>query len=182
MTSLPRTVYGAFPDRTLAERALDDFRSHNFRREDISFVTGAREEDLREVRGLDTRAEEGTGYGIAAGGALGAVLGWLAGVGLGTIAIPGLGGLLVAGPLLTALSGLALGSAAGGIVGALVGIGMPEDEALAAERYLRDGRPVVIVRAGDRADEAVSILAAHGALNVPPPPAGYRAPAEQPRP
>lgn len=181
MTGYPRTIYGAFPDRSHAERAIDDLRAHGFRREEISFVTGATDEEIERVRSLDTRAEEGTGYGMAAGSVLGAVLGWLAGVGLGAIAIPGLGGLLVAGPLLTALSGIALGGAAGGLVGALVGMGVPEDEAVRAECQLREGRPIVLVRAGDRAPEAISILAAQGALNIPPPPAGFRGTPEQPR-
>ena len=180
MTATHRTVYGAFTDREHAQHALDDLRTHGFGREDMSFVDSARDEDVNLVRRMDTRSEEGTGYGIAAGGTIGAILGALAGLGAGIIAIPGLGGLLVAGWLLAALSGLSIGGAVGGIVGALVGHGIPEDEAIAAEQYLRQGKPIVVVRAGNRVDEALKVLAAHNALNVPPAAMGAGGATEKP--
>ncbi len=169
MTTTHRTVYGAFRSREEAQRVIEDFQKRGFRDEAISFVDGAREEDMGLIRRIDTRAEEGTGYGLAAGAGIGGIVGALAGIGLGAIAIPGIGGLLVAGPLLTALGGVSIGSAVGGIVGALIGHGIPEDEAIVAEQHLRQGRPLVIVRADGRVDEAVGVLAAHHALNVPPP-------------
>ncbi len=89
-----------------------------------------------------SKLPEGTATGGLAGGILGAIIGGLTMV--GSVLIPG-AGLLVAGPLVGAITGGAIGTAAGGLVGALVGAGIPETEAKFYQESLKNQGNVLVV-------------------------------------
>ncbi len=72
--------------------------------------------------------------------------------------------MLAVGPLAAALTGAITGGALGGFAGSLVGEGVSEVEAIAAERHVKAGHVVVIVRCTDRCEEALAILRAKGAV------------------
>jgi hypothetical protein len=65
------------------------------------------------------------------------------------IAIPGLGPLLVAGPIIAALTGVGSGGVVGGIIGALAGLGIPEYEAKRYEGRIKLGGLLVSVHCDD---------------------------------
>lgn len=113
-----------------------------------------------------THASEGATTGIAAGGLLGGAFGLLAG--LGVLAIPGIGALIVAGPLLAALSGAGAGGTLGGILGALIGNGIQESTAHHYESHVREGKILLTVRLSeeDLAYKAKEVLIENGAENV----------------
>jgi hypothetical protein len=87
-----------------------------------TFRTGT----IREGFEQKSKLPEGSATGGLIGGLLGLVIGSLTLV--GNVLAPGVG-LLVAGPLVGALTGGAVGVSAGGLLGALIGIGIPEIEA-----------------------------------------------------
>ncbi len=93
-------------------------------------------EDVRGAEGFEhsTKMPEGATTGGLTGGIIGAIIGGLTLV--GSVLIPG-AGLLVAGPLVGALTGGAIGVATGGLLGALVGAGIPETEAKFYEESLK---------------------------------------------
>lgn len=157
-------VSGIFRNDKDLQRALDELDRLNLR-EDVSVLMtdqtrdyygdrwGAQGErrDNDKVVGTDdqgrpierhSKAPEGATTGGLTGGVLGAIIGGLTMV--GSVLIPG-AGLLVAGPLIGALTGGAIGTAAGGLVGALVGAGIPEDEAKFYEKSLKDKGNVLVV-------------------------------------
>lgn len=82
--------------------------------------------------------------------------------GLGLMGIPGLGPVLAAGPLAVALTGAITGGALGGFTGSLIGEGVSEVEAKAAERQMKAGRTVVILRCAGPCEAALNILRAKG--------------------
>lgn len=149
------TAVGVFPNRTQANRAVEELRRNGFRTEEIGMVVSEGAEEIQPPP-LEpgTRVPEGAVAGAAAGSALGGLLG----VALSTVVIPGLGPVIAGGMLVGALAGVATGLASGGIVGALVGLNVPEDEAQGYEREFRSGRTLVTVRAVGRYDEARQIL------------------------
>lgn len=104
-------------------------------------------EDWSATRGTEgfehtSKLPEGTATGGLTGGILGAIIGGLTLV--GSVAVPG-AGLLVAGPLIGALTGGAIGVAAGGLLGALIGAGIPETEAKFYEESLKNKGNILLV-------------------------------------
>lgn len=101
---------------------------------------------------------------VDSGGAIGAGLGAIAGLGL--FAVPGLGPVIGAGTIASALATAILGSCFGGFAGALASAGLSERSAALAERHLREGKTVVLVRnAGDR--QKLSMIArSQGSVQV----------------
>ena len=101
-----------------------------------SYYGDTSKEEIRGVEGFEhtSKMPEGTATGGLTGGILGAIIGGLTLV--GSILIPG-SGLLVAGPLVGAITGGAIGVATGGLLGALVGAGIPETEAKYYEESLK---------------------------------------------
>jgi hypothetical protein len=89
-----------------------------------------------------SKLPEGAATGGLTGGILGAIIGGLTMA--GSVLIPG-AGLLVAGPLVGALTAGAIGTAAGSLMGALVGAGIPETEAKFYEESLKNQGTVLIV-------------------------------------
>jgi hypothetical protein len=92
---------------------------------------------------------------------LGALLAWA-----GLIAIPHTGIVLPTGPLAATFSMALTGVAVGGFAGALIALGIAEIHALASERYLNQGRIVLIVDCQSRCNEGAAILRKCGALEI----------------
>jgi hypothetical protein len=171
MTEMRPTVVGVFPDRSDAERAIQDLHLRGFDYEDIGFaIRGATGEPttMIERRGeLGAAGGSGIGDGILAGAGIGGLV--AAGA---SLLIPGFGPVIAGGILATILGGAAIGAAAGGLIGALTSIGVPEEHARYYESELEQGRVLVTVDAHGRDDEAREIFTAHGAYDVDHPVVG----------
>jgi len=148
-----------FPNRTDAERAIQDLRSAGFRDDQIGILT----RDHSTGAGPGDVQDTGNKAGEAAG--VGAIIGGIIGAGAALL-IPGIGPVIAGGILAGVLGGAAVGAAAGGIIGALVGLGIPENEAHYYEGEFRKGRTLVTVKAADRYDEARRILRDDGAYDI----------------
>lgn len=161
------TVTGTFQDRATTERAVDDLVAAGFSRDDISVVMSD-ETRSRHFHDHDDVHGAHVAQGAAGGGAIGGTIGAIAGgILLSTAAVVATGGLaapfIVAGPIAGALAGGGAGAAVGSIIGALVGAGIPEHEAHAVERDVRDGGIVLAVRTDDAdATRASEILRREG--------------------
>lgn len=140
-----KRIVGVFTNEHEASQAIGDLKSHGFRTEDIS-VIARNKDDMNAISDeTGTKAPEGMASGAATGGLLGGVTGLLAGI--GALAIPGIGPIIAAGPIAATLAGAAVGAGTGGLVGGLIGLGIPEDEAETYDRYVDQGRILVMVDA-----------------------------------
>ncbi len=130
-------AFAIYPDRVIAEEAVDRLIVGGFRPEDISVLMqdNAGTKDFAHEK--HTKAPEGATTGAVAGGAIGGTLGLLAGI--GALAIPGIGPFIAAGPIIGALAGIGSGGVLGGIIGGLVGMGIPEFEAKRYEGRIKNG-------------------------------------------
>jgi uncharacterized protein (TIGR02271 family) len=186
---MAKTVVALYDDLSDAHRAISDLVDSGYRRDDISLVANAsneeyrryfdeegryvaRDEDMdmddvsrqRAAAGELTPAE-GAGAGAGIGAAIGGVGGLV--IGLGLLAVPGVGPALAAGPLVSALVGAGIGAAAGGLMGALVNSGVPEEQAGYYSEGVRRGGSLVSVSADDaEADRAADIMARHNAVDI----------------
>lgn len=149
-------VSGLFKDKHSAERAYDLIVDRGYTREETSVVMSEETHKRHfQRRGADTelgnKALEGVGVGGAIGATVGGLFGALAAIGT-SVALPGLG-IVVAGPLIAALSGAGAGGVAGGLIGALVGSGIPEERARHYEAGIKGGGILISV-APRTADDA----------------------------
>ncbi|MER2063258.1 MAG: general stress protein [Alkalibacterium sp.] len=171
-----KLIGGVFSNADNAEKAIRDLQNIGFTKDDISIF--AKDDSQVDKIEDDTntsvdasgdskgsKAGKGTGLGALSGGVLGGIVGLIAEVGL--LAIPGIGPIAAAGPLATTLAGLGTGAVGGGIVGALVGAGMPEEEAKEYERYLKDGKIIVMVEVTpEQQAEVYSTFRTHNTENA----------------
>jgi hypothetical protein len=159
-------VYGIFPDRQMAEDAVDRLIAQGFRNEDISVLLQDNVGTKDFAHEKHTKAPEGTATGAVAGAAVGGTLGLLAGI--GALAIPGLGPFIAAGPIMATLAGVGSGGVVGGLVGALVGMGIPEYEAKRYEGRIKEGGVLLSVHCdnSDWVDKAKRVLKETGAEDV----------------
>jgi hypothetical protein len=138
-----QAVIGIVPTVVQANAIVEELRNRGFKNTDLSVVMPD-EASFRDFgHEKHSKAPEGTTAGASTGFVLGGALGWLAGA--GALVVPALGPLLVAGPIVAALSGAALGGSFGGLVGALIGMGIPEIEAKQYEGKLKDGNVLISV-------------------------------------
>jgi hypothetical protein len=149
MAGTNTAVFGIFPNRGMAEEAVDRLIADGFRNEDISVLLQDNVGTKDFAHEKHTKAPEGTATGAVAGGVIGGTIGLLAGVGL--LAVPGLGPLIAAGPVIAALTGVGSGGVVGGLIGALVGMGIPEYEAKRYEGRIKEGGILLSVHC-DNAD------------------------------
>jgi hypothetical protein len=127
---------------------------------------------------MDNRAAQGAELGAVAGGGVGALFGAAA-----VALVPEVGPLLSAGLAGGIAVGAATGAAVGTFLGPFVALGMSKDQAHAHLRDLTAGRTLVVVRTGDRQEEAVAVLRGHGPVEIKMPgdsPAGGEPPAAPP--
>jgi uncharacterized membrane protein len=164
MTTLERTTaIGVFADRVTADAALDELRKAGFAADQLGFVV--RNRDVTERTAVPAGVSElklmpSTGAGAMGGGLIGGIAGAAV-----SLLIPGFGPALAGGMLLATLGGVTMGAVAGGFIGSLIHIGIPEEEAHRYQDLLTDGHSIVTVRAPERYEEALKILAQHGAYN-----------------
>lgn len=158
MSEQTRTHYSAAWD---AIRGVPSSRVSSAGFVDASEIPAEGGEAFRQT----SKLPEGTATGGLTGAIIGAIIGGLTLV--GSVLLPGVG-LLVAGPLVGALTGGAIGTAAGGLVGALVGLGIPENEA----KYYQDsiqtrGNVLVVVHTPKNLKkEVIDIFKRCGAQSV----------------
>jgi hypothetical protein len=132
-----QSVVGIVHTRVEAETLVDCLKAAKFTDDDISALLPDKEGTHDFAHSNSTKAPEGAIAGVGTGGVVGGVLGFMACT--AAMVIPGVGPLIVAGPILSALSGAAIGATIGGVGGALIGMGIPEYEAKMFEGKVRDG-------------------------------------------
>ncbi|MBH0229391.1 general stress protein [Halobacillus yeomjeoni] len=159
-----KIIGGVFSHVGDTERAIQQLKEQGFEAKDISVFakdknkvnviedeTGTQVTSNKGGRGKNSG--KGAGLGAASGGVLGGLTGLVTGLGL--LTIPGIGQLAAAGPLAATLTGAGVGAGGGGIVGALVGAGMSEEDAKQYEKYLKDGKTIVIVETDQKHEDKV---------------------------
>jgi hypothetical protein len=161
MTAVVRTTaVGVFQDHDQAERAVEALRAAGFSAEQIGVAVRPGERSHDGPEAAHSLAPESGLAGAVAGGMVGGLVGaGAAAAGL----VPGLGPVVGLGLLAAAAGGVATGAVAGGLLGALLGLSIPEEEAHYFQEEVEAGRTLVTVRAGDRYEDAIAILRAHGA-------------------
>jgi len=155
-------LIGVFNNQRDAVDAIRALRQAGFNDQQISLL--AREwvpevSDTVQVE-LQKRSEHGALTGAAVGGGIGAVAGAAA-----AALIPGVAPVVAGSLLLAALGGGALGAAVGTFAGPFLALGFSETSAHRYAQHLEAGRTVVVIQAGDREEEARSVLQQHGAYD-----------------
>lgn len=154
---------GVFQTRDQAQAAVSDLRQLGFTHDKIGIV--AKHEGNSDF-GIDndptnSRWEEGTAIGAAAGGA--------AGIGLGLAVVAGLmtpvGPLIAGGALMGLLASAGTGATVGTIFGGLIGLGVSEEDASFYDSEINHGRYIVTVEAGNRSDAVESVFQRNGGYN-----------------
>lgn len=136
------TVTGVFRSRDDAERAYDSLIDKGYTPDEIIVLMS---DDTHKVHfknreretDLGNKAMEKAGVGSAIGGTVGAIVGGIAAIGT-SVALPGLG-LVIAGPIVAALTGAGAGGLAGGLIGGLIGSGIPKEHAIIYETAIKEG-------------------------------------------
>jgi hypothetical protein len=158
-----RVAVGVFDDNLQAQNAIAELKQAGFRDDQIGLAVRDSHEttDLAQSMEGDSHAGEGAVAGMVAGAGIGGA--WALGIAAGVL--PAIGPVIAGGILASLLASAATGAAAGGLVGALIGLGVPEEEAHHYEEHFHAGRIIVTVQAGERFQEAASILSRFGAFD-----------------
>lgn len=135
-------ISGVFASYTDFANLIEALNMRGFREDDISVLMSENTHHQYFAPQENTKAPEGATVGTLSGGILGALIGGLTLA--GNIILPG-AGLLVAGPLVGALTAGAIGAATGGLIGALIGAGIPEHEAKFFENALKEEGRILVV-------------------------------------
>lgn len=163
---MAKSVCGLVLNETQAGEVVNLLRLAGFSNHDISALlpdkTGPRDFGYQP----HTKAAEGAIAGGAAGALLFGAFGWLTTT--GAIVFPGAGPLVVAGPVLAALSCAAVGIVAGELVGAFLGAGVTEFVARRFEGKIAEGNILLSVHCDNnrRARAASDIFERAGARSV----------------
>ncbi len=151
-------IAGVFDSKTEANNAISKLLDAGFNKEDLSLIVSDNARHSIFSAPSDDEGKktaEGGLTGALFGGALGALIAGLTLVGV--VVVPG-SGLLVAGPLVAALSGAGAGAIAGGISGALISAGFAVDEAKRYEEEIKHGKAVIVVHTTDEMAEAARVV------------------------
>lgn len=135
-------ISGVFSSYDHFSDLIEALNMRGYREDDLSVLMSENTHQQYFAPHENNKAPEGVAVGSISGGILGALIGGLTMV--GNLMLPG-AGLLVAGPLVGALSAGAVGAAAGGFIGALVGAGIPEHEAKFFEDALKEEGRILVV-------------------------------------
>jgi hypothetical protein len=157
----------AFDTRGRAESAIDELSHEGFRQDQIGVVVpgqGVTRAEETPTGRLEKAGAEGAAVGAATGGTLGGLIG-----GLVIALLPGIGQVLTGGFLAGIVLSAAAGAAAGSYLGPFVALGFSEQEVSFYDKELRGGRTIVVVKAGDRREQALNILRRHGGEQAPVP-------------
>jgi hypothetical protein len=155
------TVTGIFQNREDAEQAYNSLIKRGYDPKDIILLmsekthkTHFKDRDGDNDTDLGNKAAEKAGIGSAIGGTAGAIIGAIAAIGT-TVALPGLG-VVIAGPIVAALTGAGAGGIAGGLIGGLVGSGIPKERASLYEDSIKKGGIVLgVVPKSEQDREAI---------------------------
>jgi uncharacterized membrane protein len=158
-------VSGTLNSESKVGKLLDDLESQGINRDLINVVMSDKTRDQYSELAKENKMPEGASVGGLSGGLLGGLIGGLTMA--GTLLIPGVN-LLVAGPIVGAIAGGAIGAASGSLVGALVGLGIPEYEAKAYEKDLKEQGNVLVIAHVLPSDAAQikSLFEKHGSVNT----------------
>jgi hypothetical protein len=153
-------ITGSFKTREDADRAYDTLVGLGYSSDDITVIMSDQTKKTHFVHGdhdsdLGNKSLEKAGVGSAIGGTAGAIIGAIAAIGT-VVALPGVG-LVVAGPLLAALTGAGAGGLTGGIIGALVGSGIPKEHAEHYENSIKEGGIIIGVTPKSVSDRNIII-------------------------
>ncbi len=157
-------VSGLFTSYTDFSNLIESLNTRGYHEEDISVLMSEQTHRQYFSPQENTKAPEGASIGGLSGGIIGAIIGGLTVI--GSVAIPG--GLLVAGPLVGALTAGALGAATGGLIGGLIGAGIPEHEAKFFEDALKNKGQILVVAhvPKDETKEAKAIFERNNATRL----------------
>lgn len=155
-----KKIVGIFSTEVNALRAIERLKADGYTEEEISVVTGDKEnyDRLSRVVGDEVMSDtnikaENAGEKAASGSVIGGIGGFL--LGLGAMAIPGAGPVLAAGPIAGAITGAVAGGAIGGVAGLLTDYGIPEENAKLYEERITAGDIMVLVDDDETRREAV---------------------------
>lgn len=158
------TAIGVFDDPSKAAEAIEALRAAGFSNDDLGVIARQAESSsqIEEMNLADPRSS-GTHplLGIEIGAATGGVAGLGFGMALAAGLVPGIGPVVAGGTLAVLMAGT--GVAAGSLLGGYLGTVVPQQEANLARANLAAGHILVTVHAGKRYEEALGILAQHGA-------------------
>jgi membrane protein YqaA with SNARE-associated domain len=135
-------VSGIFISQTDFTNLIEALNERGYRHDDLSVLMSEQTHRQYFAPHENTKAPEGATVGSLSGGILGVIIGGLTLA--GSVIVPGMG-LLVAGPLVGALTAGAVGAATGGLLGALIGAGFPEHEAKFFESALKEQGRILVV-------------------------------------
>lgn len=153
------SVYGIYPSRSLAEKAVGELKFAGFSASDLSVVIpGNAPAPVDPANKAVDNAEMGA--------MVGGLFGWIAGI--GAMAIPGLGMAVAAGPIGWAVLTVGAMTGAGGVIGGLLGLGIPEKESHLYHGRLHKGDILLSVHCADSAliSQAKEVLVRTGAEDV----------------
>ena len=135
-------ISGIFSSYADFANLIETLNTRGYKEDDLSVLMSENTHHQYFAPQENTKAPEGVTVGGLSGGVLGAILGSLTLA--GTVMLPG-AGLLVAGPLVGALTAGAVGAVTGGLIGALIGAGIPEHEAKFFEYALKEQGRILVV-------------------------------------
>ena len=135
-------ISGVFESYSDFSNLLEALNLRGYGEENLSILMSENTRNQYFAPQEQTKAPEGATVGGLSGGLIGVIVGGLTLV--GNIILPG-SGLLVAGPLVGALTAGAVGAAAGSLIGSLVGAGIPEHEAKFFEEAINEKGRILVV-------------------------------------
>jgi hypothetical protein len=152
-------VVGVFDDDQAARRSVYELESMGFTDDQVGYA--GHHTSLPAAHDVSGSLDAEPASGAAGGGALGGLLG-AALAGLGT----GAGPLVAVGVLAAAAGGAIVGAAVGGILASLTDLGVSDADARYYEEQFREGRSLVVVKPGGRAEEVMAALRRQGAYDA----------------
>jgi hypothetical protein len=164
MTTDSPLLVGVFPNRELAEGAIDELEHAGYTPDQVGFLAPGGQIEKAELP--TGHQEESAATGAKAGAVAGGGLGLLAGT---LVAVTTPIGLAVTGGMLTFIVGaMAAGAALGAFAGPFVALGLTEDEAKHYEHEFKAGRTIAVVRvqSPEQVPDVVALLQSHGATRV----------------
>lgn len=155
------SVTGIFENPLDADTAVTRLLKDGFSKDNISLILCEEGHARHAMTGADNteamnQLAEGGFTGAAIGSAIGALLASLTSV--GSLALAS-GSILMAGPVVAALSGAGAGGIVGGLSGVLIGAGFAMEEAHKYEEDIKQGKSIVVVATSDEIKEARARIA-----------------------
>lgn len=137
-----KIVSGLFDSDRAVQNLINHLEDRGYYDTDVSLMMSDKTRNRYPELAKTSKLPEGVATGGVTGGLLGALIGGLTMA--GSVLIPGVG-LLVAGPIVGAITGGAIGASTGGLLGALIGAGIPEHEAKYYEESLKNEGNILVI-------------------------------------